>query len=233
VEYEDLDFEAYEFKTSEAETQRVEGHRTIIIYAPKSGAKPAGNLQIVRNFEAAVKKAGGKVLYFDESVHQESLQLNKDGKEFWIEVQADPSWGQGSYKLVILEKGELKQEISANDLLDALNAAGHVAVYINFDSGKATLKSDAQPVIEQITALLKDNPDLKLSIEGHTDNAGKREDNQRLSESRAKAVVAALTKQGIAAARLSAQGFGPDKPVADNATEEGKAKNRRVELVKK
>ena len=80
---------------------------------------------------------------------------------------------------------------------------------------------------------MKSNPGLKLSVEGHTDNAGDPASNKKLSEARAKSVTAAIVASGIEAARLSAAGFGQDKPVADNRTEEGRAKNRRVELVKK
>ncbi len=80
---------------------------------------------------------------------------------------------------------------------------------------------------------MKDNPDLKIGVEGHTDNVGDPKKNKILSEDRAKAVVSAIVKQVIDASRLSASGFGHEKPIADNATDEGRAKNRRVELVKK
>ena len=80
--------------------------------------------------------------------------------------------------------------------------------------------------------LLQTTPDLRLAIEGHTDNAGTPAHNQTLSEARAQAVVANLVGAGIAASRLTAAGFGQSKPVADNATDEGRAQNRRVELVK-
>lgn len=91
---------------------------------------------------------------------------------------------------------------------------------------------DSQAQIEQIVALLKDNPDLKLGIYGHTDNTGDAKHNLKLSEQRAESVVAALTKAGIESNRLTAKGFGDTQPVANNASEDGKAKNRRVELVK-
>ena len=81
--------------------------------------------------------------------------------------------------------------------------------------------------------MLKTNPDLKLSVEGHTDNVGTPASNKTLSEQRAKSVVAAIVDQGINADRLSPSGYGQDKPIGDNNTEEGRAKNRRVELVKK
>jgi len=127
----------------------------------------------------------------------------------------------------------MAQVVSANELLQELNKNGFVALYINFDTGKAELKHDGVAAVKEIAKLMKSNPTLKLSVEGHTDNVGDAASNKKLSEARAKSVTAAIVAGGIEAARLSAAGFGQDKPVADNRTEEGRAKNRRVELVKK
>ena len=104
---------------------------------------------------------------------------------------------------------------------------------MNFATDKTDILPDSLPQIEQVAALLKDDPSLKLAVNGHTDNTGDAAHNQQLSEGRAKAVVALLTGKGIEASRLSAAGFGAMQPVADNGTDEGKAKNRRVELVKR
>ena len=97
---------------------------------------------------------------------------------------------------------------------------------------KATLRPDASAVVAEIHRLLSNDPSLRLSIDGHTDSTGTAERNRELSRQRAEAVQAALVAKGIAADRLQAQGFGPDQPLADNATEDGRAKNRRVELVR-
>ncbi len=94
------------------------------------------------------------------------------------------------------------------------------------------MKPDAQPIIAQIVELLKRNPDLKVSIDGHTDGIGGHHFNVKLSQARAASVVAAITAAGIDAARLKSAGYGPDKPIAPNDTDEGRAKNRRIELVK-
>ena len=125
------------------------------------------------------------------------------------------------------------QEVTADAMFDALSKDGFMALYINFDTGKAVIKPESQGTIAQIAALLKAHPELKLSIEGHTDNVGAPAANKTLSEDRAKAVLADVVKAGVAAARLSAIGWGPDKPLADNRSEDGRAKNRRVEIVKK
>jgi outer membrane protein OmpA-like peptidoglycan-associated protein len=138
-----------------------------------------------------------------------------------------------SYNLTIIEKGEVEQEITANAILEELNKTGKAILYINFDSGKSTIKNESMPVVDQIIEMLNQAPDIQISIEGHTDSDGKNESNLKLSEARAKAVVEAITKGGIDAARLSSAGFGEEKPIADNSTDEGKAKNRRVELIKK
>lgn len=121
---------------------------------------------------------------------------------------------------------------TADSLKADLDKYGRVALYINFDFNKATLRPDAKPIIAQVLKLLQDNPDLKLSIEGHTDNVGSHDYNVKLSQMRAAAVVSSLVAAHIAPGRLSSGGSGPDQPIADNDTEKGRAKNRRVELVK-
>lgn len=123
--------------------------------------------------------------------------------------------------------------IVRTSMIDTINMAGRVALYINFDTGKDVIRSESRQIIDQIAEMLKSDPALNIIVEGHTDSTGDPAGNQRLSEMRADAVVAALVERGIDAARLSSKGFGRTKPVADNGTEEGRAKNRRVELVRK
>ncbi len=103
---------------------------------------------------------------------------------------------------------------------------------IRFETGKATLRPESMGVINKIYAMMKDHPDIRLSIEGHTDNVGDAEFNQKLSEERAAAVKDQLVKMGIAADRLTTKGWGETKPVDTNDTPEGRANNRRVEFVK-
>ncbi len=115
-----------------------------------------------------------------------------------------------------------------------INTQGHVAVYgIYFDTDRAVVKPESKATLEQIAMLLKSHTALKLAVVGHTDNVGAAAHNASLSQARAKAVVAELVKSyGVDALRLQASGKGADAPVATNGTEEGRAKNRRVELVK-
>jgi OOP family OmpA-OmpF porin len=124
--------------------------------------------------------------------------------------------------------------VDAAALGNDITRTGHSAVYgIYFDTGKADLKPESDAALKEIAKLLQQNATLKLHVVGHTDNVGQLASNMDLSHRRADAVVQVLTtKYSIAAARLDAQGVGPLAPVASNDSEDGRAKNRRVELVK-
>ncbi|NZA02433.1 OmpA family protein [Ottowia beijingensis] len=126
----------------------------------------------------------------------------------------------------------MAQEVSANLMWDALRKDGFVTLPVLFDTGKASIRPESAGVVRQIADLLKQQPALKVSIEGHTDNQGNAAANKALSQQRAKAVVDAVTAQGVAPARMSAVGWGQDKPVADNRSHAGRARNRRVEMLK-
>jgi outer membrane protein OmpA-like peptidoglycan-associated protein len=123
--------------------------------------------------------------------------------------------------------------VDAAALADDITNTGHSSVYgIYFDTGKAEVKPDSDAALKEIAKLISENAALKLLVVGHTDNVGLLASNLDLSKRRADAVVKALTtRYGVAPARLSAQGAGPLAPVASNKSEEGRAKNRRVELV--
>ena len=101
---------------------------------------------------------------------------------------------------------------------------------IFFDLNRYELKSESQVELDKLVQLMKDNPTLKIQINGHTDNTGKAADNLTLSDNRARSVVTYLTPKGIAAIRLSFKGWGGTHPIADNASAEGRALNRRTEL---
>ena len=123
--------------------------------------------------------------------------------------------------------------VDAAALASDITRSGHAAVYgIYFDTAKAEVKPESDAALKEIGKLLQQTPTLKLFVVGHTDGVGTLASNMDLSKRRADAVVAALTtKYGVAAARLVAQGCGPLAPVVSNASEDGRAKNRRVELV--
>ncbi|HJY41302.1 MAG TPA: OmpA family protein, partial [Steroidobacteraceae bacterium] len=222
---------------TEPKKQTVEGDTTTLRYFYENAEKQPSPLQLIRNYQNAVKQIGGTVVYErmpkEMDAGETTLQVTTGGKDVWIKVLPDIfSAPTQSYQLVITEIASMAQVVSANELLQELNKNGFVALYINFDTGKAELKQDGVATVREIATLLKSNPALKLSVEGHTDNVGDAAANKKLSEARAKSVTSAIVANGVDAARLSAAGFGQEKPVADNRTEAGRAKNRRVELVK-
>lgn len=124
------------------------------------------------------------------------------------------------------------QKITSDNIEKDLNTSGKAVLYINFDTDKATLKQDGLATVQEIFKVLERNKDLKIAINGYTDNAGNKEHNLKLSENRAASVKTEITKLGISADRLTSRGFGQDNPIAGNDTEAGKAQNRRVELIK-
>lgn len=236
---EDIEFDSYNFYNGKNCTT-VEGRKYIREYTLTEDGKSASVIQIMRNYANAVKSMGGTVIYEGAPQEAECADNNglnmivgkvvKGGEEMWIEVA---SLGGDDYYLTVLLKEMMNQDVKASDMLDALNRDGYVALYINFDTGKSIIRDESKPIIQQIVKMLELSPDLKISVEGHTDNTGSPASNKILSEERAKSVVAAIAGQGIPVERLSYSGFGQDKPIGDNNTEEGRARNRRVELVKK
>ncbi len=133
---------------------------------------------------------------------------------------------QGYIKNIRIAKG-------AVPLYDKFLTDGKIVTNgIRFDVNKATIRPESMGVINEIVNLMKEHPELKFSVEGHTDSDGNPESNQQLSEARAKAVMDQMTGMGIEASRLTSKGHGQSKPIAGNATPEGKAENRRVEFVK-
>jgi outer membrane protein OmpA-like peptidoglycan-associated protein len=229
----------------------VEGPVWFISYLQKdSVTTPPSGLQILRNFENATKKAGGtiegsypgwcKAGYDGEKMpfmgngcmsYALSAKFVKGGKETFLFMQANND--NGSYQITVSEREEMKQEISVNEIADQLTKEGFITLYVNFDTGKSTIKPDSAKTLDDAAGALKVAADLKIEVGGHTDNVGTPEANLKLSEERAKAVMAALVERGVKADRLTAKGYGQTTPIADNRTEDGRAKNRRVELVKK
>jgi OmpA-OmpF porin, OOP family len=139
-------------------------------------------------------------------------------------------------RLDIIETKPMKQrlvKVTADEMSSEIAKAGHATLYgILFDFNKAELKPESGPVLQEIGKLLQDKPELKLVVTGHTDAVGGFDFNRDLSQRRAAAVVTALaTRYRVAAVRLIPFGASFSSPVAPNDTEEGRAKNRRVELV--
>ena len=224
------DFDTFHFETGKKDKTGVEGRRTKLSYRIEDRSKEPSSLEVVRNYDNAIKNVGGTVLFTDRNRFVNG-KIVKDGKEIWAQVEK----GNGLIWLTVVEKGGMAQNIVANaDALgNDIKSTGHAAVYgIYFDTRKSEVKSESQAAQQEVAKMLSSDPGLKLLVVGHTDSVGQLEANMKLSQARAEAVVQALTKNyGVAATRLKAQGAGPIAPVATNRNEEGRAKNRRVELV--
>lgn len=224
-------FDAYEFPVAKGKTERVEGELWKLNYYPQAAQNPKpSELQILRNFENAVQKAGGKSVYAEKA--RETFTIARDGKEYWVALWAEFT---GKYGFVIVRREAMKQDIQANAEVfkNDIRATGHAAVYgITFETDSAVIRPESAQALGEVAKLLKADPTLKVFVVGHTDNTGTIEHNLKLSNDRAQSVMQALIGEyGIAPARLRSFGCGPFAPVAPNTTEDGKAKNRRVELV--
>jgi outer membrane protein OmpA-like peptidoglycan-associated protein len=212
-------------------------------------------LEFQRNYEQAITALGGVRVAgsLETGEHMSNLEgrpapgancwqhtctssfylIRQGGKEYWVHV------GTGAIPLhgyiTVAERQAMAQSFSfltADALLAALDANGRVPVYIEFDVDRATLRPDARPAVDEIIKLMRDNPSLRLSVEGHTDNTGTPERNRTLSQERAATVQAALVAAGISADRLRSAGYGSDRPLAQGNTDADRARNRRVELVR-
>ena len=253
------DFDEYELITGPikegklTKSQHLEGKVTEIQYSIPEGRSA---LEAYRNYETALKQAGFQVLFACKGRECGTGRAMVKGLEtilVWGErprvLSAKLSRPEGdvyvalhipnSSKVIInvveckpMETGMVT--VNAAALAADIHKTGHVAVYeILFDRGKADLKPESEPALQEIAKLLKENAALKLHVVGHTDNVGALAMNMDLSKRRAAAVMEELISQHrISAGRLNAEGVGPLAPVASNDSEEGRAKNRRVELVK-
>ena len=232
--YDDVQFDQYEFKISNDKTQVVEGHSLFIIYDPNDNIQIPSPLQIGRNYINAAKSIGGQLVYeFHDPGEDVVVKVVKNDMETWAYITAN---GNGSYSIHLIEKQTMKQDVvaDASTMSQSIKESGKVALYgIYFDTGKTDVKPESEVSLKEIVKLLKDEPNLKLYVVGHTDNTGQFESNMKLSQERAIAVVNALvSKYNVNISRLKACGDGPTAPVATNDTDEGRALNRRVELVK-
>ena len=230
--YEVSEFGSYDPTVIGGKGVHWEGKKYTIDYSRKEGATSFSTLQIVRNYEAAIVKAGGKRLGGDD--RRSAGEIRKAGALTGVYVEA---FNEGrDYQLVIVETQAMRQDVTADATVmgSELKAAGKTIVYgIYFDTGSAVIKPESEPAIAEMVKLLKSTPTLKAFVVGHTDNAGTLEINLKLSADRADSLVKALVGRGIEVTRLKAAGVGSYCPIASNKDEQGRAQNRRVELVEK
>jgi OOP family OmpA-OmpF porin len=238
-------------------SQHLEGKITAIEYEAPEGRS---TLEVFRNYQAALQQAGFETLFTcalqacgggtpdmaptieykanwsaNYAIRYLSARLARPGGDVYVSLSvcATPTlW----IMLYIIETKPMESglvTVNAAVLEGGLAKVGHVEVPgIFFDFNKSDVKPDSKPALDEVAKMLKANPSMKVWVVGHTDSVGMLEANMKLSEARAAAVAKALvTGYGISAARLKGYGVGPLSPVASNKTDEGRAKNRRVELV--
>lgn len=210
-----------------------------------------------KSYDEAIKAAGG-VKIFDGKVSRKELDRIKDqatyfgeegsidywnepvrvyvihradGGDVYIQLSGNTAGGQ----IQILQKAPFKQTITilhADQIKKDLDEKGKAVLHINFDVDKATLLPEGKQAVEEIIKALKADNALKVAVNGYTDNTGDEAHNLQLSRDRARTVMQAVVAGGIEPSRLTSDGFGDKDPIANNSTEDGKAQNRRVELVK-
>jgi outer membrane protein OmpA-like peptidoglycan-associated protein len=234
--YEDEDVGTFDFLVADDNYTRVGGRCYFIQYTLKEGVRNPGATGVGLNYRNAIMALGGAPLA--ESIGDRggyvSASWKVNDRSIW--VQADVNNGGASYTLNIVEAALRPDvEFTAAEMGRVLDEKGAVAVRgILFETGQSTIKPESAALLAQIAELLTSDEELKLEIQAHTDNVGAKPANLTLSQGRAAAVKDYLVKtHQIPAARLTTAGFGDTKPVGDNGTAEGKALNRRVELVKR
>jgi len=227
------DFNEFQFATKanpdDGETK--EGKYWFVDYILKDGVRQPSTVELIRNYENAFRKVGGTLVRRHGEVAV--FRVPRPNGERWVQISVDN--GGYRYQLNIVDVAAMTQkvEFSANEMAAAIKANGFVALNgIVFDTAKATIKPESEALLAEVVALMKNDRQLKLSVEGHTDNVGDKKSNADLSVRRAESVVKYLGNKGIESTRLRFSGKGDTVPVADNRTEEGRARNRRVELVK-
>ncbi|MGE8531275.1 MAG: OmpA family protein [Acinetobacter guillouiae] len=252
-----VNFEKIPFWTGQ-HIENVEGQLYSAAIQQNENYKEGSFLELQRNLENVIQQLGGKQITQSKIPQQElekipqkfqvdyvaglgdvfnnptqTFVIRQANKNIWFQLTQT---GNGHAGLLVAETKPVEitaKALSSNQLKTALDKDNKVNIEVNFATDQANILPDSHPQIEQVIQLLKNNPELKLSINGHTDNSGDTKHNQTLSEQRANAVVKALTNNtGIQKSRLTAKGLGDTHPIADNSTEDGKALNRRVELIK-
>jgi len=245
---ESSDFDAKEIPVRmtsdhEAEMQTVEGIYEYVVFEVDEGGPLSSPLKILRNHLDAAKARGATVImqpgtkshpvseWSDIQQQIATLRMTQGGREYLVHLG---SVNDGDYYAIASVSPEaMAQEVSVNELQAQFDRQGLLALEVHFDTAKATIRPQSFAILDGAAAMLKQASSAKVEIGGHTDDVGAADANMVLSQQRAESVRVALVERGIDADRLSAKGYGSTRPVADNRNEEGRASNRRVELVKR
>lgn len=240
-------------------TQDVEGKVTRIFYSMPTDAGSV--YEVYFNYLNALKSEGATILfscknvsdcgryfwdylgdidskmlipaYYGEEIAYIAAKFSKDSMTYYATIIPGYGLSEMGYEVTVVETKEMEQQISLTAIEKAMNENGKVSLYgILFDTGSDVIKESSYIEIDLIAEYLNNNPNKKVYVVGHTDNTGSYQNNIGLSERRARAVKNALTsKYNIAVSRMVSSGVGPVAPEAKNTSEEGRKKNRRVEIV--
>ena len=242
-ESEHKDFNVYEFpvydpKADDTVDKKIKGEYWNLYYecfdAEGNIREDISQFEVAENFKRAALEKGGKILYDDAEDGEITFTIPlESGNTLWGHLRVH--WS-AQYYITLVEEEAMVQKLTfgAEEIKRKLDEKGHVAIYgIHFDIDKADLKPEAADQLQEMVKLMLAYPDLRIEIEGHTDSTGTPEHNMNLSQRRADTVRNYLLLFGIDEARITTKGYGQTKPVASNDTDDGRALNRRVELVKK
>jgi outer membrane protein OmpA-like peptidoglycan-associated protein len=205
-------------------TEPVQGRKVQITYRNSGAAISAST--ILQHYQRAALGLGGKML--NQTPQSATFMVQGKTSEMWLAVDV-PNTTQ--YTLIVVEGGTMVPEVTPDDMSTAFAREGRLALYVKFNMDESVIKPESQELIVKAAQVLKGSPVPVISVEGHTDFVGNPQSNKILSTARAKAVADALIALGIDAKRLSVTGYGQARPIADNKSDEGRAKNRRIELV--
>ncbi len=184
---------------------------------------------IKQNYLNAVLKVKGECLSRDKDM----FKFKHENKNIYMQILEAADGDDRGYVVEIIEETDMKQEIELS-IKDAIAKDGKIPLYgIVFDTDKSVIKPESDKELTVLLTYLKENSTVNIFVVGHTDNTGDFAHNMKLSKDRAAAVVSYLVSKGISQSRLNADGVGPLCPVTTNKDEEGRKKNRRVEIVLK
>ncbi len=223
-DYEMKDFGAYSFCDVNGEDYIIEGQISYYYYECDDNIDPK---LILNRFQEIGDSLHANM--YGDGKSQLYMILQTNNRRIYVDLFAMDFY----YTLNIVERGELKSEIKAENLLKDLNDIGKAVLYFNFKRHECELTSDCKEIIEMIVKALQSEPAIGISIDAYTDNIGRSDENLELSRKRAETLYNELVKQGIDAQRMVFNGYGEENPIADNKIVMGRAFNNRIELVKK
>ena len=189
-----------------------------------AGLAGMSTLQFVLEYRNALTKGGWEIVEQSQGLTQSDAVLvahyARNGRDIWASLHFN-----GELSVAVADVSE--------DLAAKLEKDCHVPLYgVTFEFNKATLRPESESTLQRVAGALQGSAALNVEVQGHTDNVGTDDYNLKLSDARAQSVKAWLAAHAIAAARMTAKGYGRNQPVADNGSDEGRARNRRVEIAR-